>query len=103
MQLLIIADDPKQATFSEALIPKLNPKVFAVDFPSIGKQGGKVDLTFGYVNKTKAGAGLRTVNIETKSPKWSAVGMEFGIGNDGVRLKGADNTTVHSQNMIFGG
>ncbi|KAG8530645.1 uncharacterized protein KY384_004683 [Bacidia gigantensis] len=95
-------DKPVQATFSEAIRPKLQSKIFAIDFPSsVYPEGGKVDLTFGYINSTKAAAGLRTAYIDPVKPKWTATGAQFSISEDQVRV--VDNSSkTWTQNMNFG-
>lgn len=99
--MLTIADQPQQATFISCLMndPTFAP-VFAIDFPSIGKEGNRIDIEFGTVNSTKTAAGLITATVNKENPKWNAEKVSFAIGQSDVPV--TDGTTVISQEMIFG-
>ena len=77
------------------------PPIFAIDFPSIGPTGGKVDIDFGHVNSTKAAAGLVTAMVDKDKPTWTAQDASFMIG-EGTDPVTVDGKTVLSHDMIFG-
>ena len=77
------------------------PPIFAIDFPSIGQTGSKVDIDFGYVNSTKAAAGLVTAMVDKDNPTWAAQGASFMIG-EGTDPVTTDGKTILTHDMIFG-
>ena len=81
--------------------PTLQQPIFAIDFPSIGKTGGKVDIDFGYVNTTKAAAGLVTATVHKDNPNWTAQNASFTIGTSKNPVT-TDGKTVFKQDMLFG-
>ncbi|KAL2040827.1 hypothetical protein N7G274_006285 [Stereocaulon virgatum] len=70
---------PKQQTFMERLMPTLPAPVFGVEFVSTPTQ--KVaNVEFGFINQTKARAGLVTVPV--KRPTWMLDGVSFSIAKN---------------------
>ena len=103
--LIAVPDSPQQATFPQCLInDPTSPPIFAIDYPSIGKDGGKVDIDFGHIDETKSAAGLVTALVDMSNPTWptwTAKDATFTIGQDNHPVF-TDGKTVLTQNMLFG-